>query len=269
MGQSQSTFAELATMMQHLERLQYSQELQKNPAQYNEFVNSRIDEMTDEVFNRKRTAFQKAHIDLGRYMDMDHNAGYYKTRSKDVVTLTDLLQAQNAKLLSNVEHDKSLSKRQFEINDWYNYNKLETLFFLQVFFISSLAMAVIIYLNKNGTITNSLSGLLTGLLVIIVSMLGIYRYYYTNRVRDTRLWNRRYFGKAVPPKPAAKCDKSGNVTLDLNDFIPKEATQCADKEAGRFSEWQDNLEKEMLNYQQTGADPAPGTGSLLCGGTGK
>jgi len=264
MGQGQSMTSDLASTLQSLERMQFSKELQQNPAQYNAYVNTRIDQMTSEVFNRKRAAFQKAHIDLGRYMDMDHNANYYKERAGDVDRLTDEIEANNRRMLEGVEHDKNLSKRQFEINDWYNYNKLETLFFLQIFFMAALSMAVVIFLQKNGTVTNAMAGLLTGILVAIVALVGIYRYYYTNRTRDTRLWHRRYFPKAAAPNPPAKCDPNGELSLDLNALLPKGLTQCVDDEAGKFSDWQSNLTKEMLNYQTTGADPAPGTGNLLC-----
>jgi hypothetical protein len=266
MGQGQSITSDFASVFQSLERMEFAKELQRNPSQYNSYVNTRIDQMSGEVFNRKRAAFQKAHIDLGRYMDMDHNANYYKARAGDVDRLTDVIERNNKTLLEGVEHDKTLSKRQFEINDWYNYNKLETLFFLQVFFMAALSMAVVIFLQKNGTVTNAMAGLITGILVAIVALVGIYRYYYTNRIRDTRLWNRRYFPKTAAPKPPAKCDPNGNLTLDLNTILPKELTQCADKEASKFGEWQENLEKELLNYQKTGDDPAPGTASLLCGG---
>jgi len=268
MSQSQSNAAASVLQYQELERLQFSQDLQRNPAQYNQYVNQRIGQMTDEVFNRKRTAFQKAQIDLGRYMDMDHNAGYYKTRSKDVVTLTDMMDEANQKVMANVQHDKQLSKRQFEINDWANANKLETLFFLQVFFCVSLLMAAIIYAKNTGLVTATFASFMTGVLVIFVAGLGYYRYYYTANTRDTRLWNRRYFGKATPPKPAVKCDPSGNADFNMADFLPEEITKCASQQAGRFNAWQDNLQNEILNYQQTGQDPAPGTGSILCGGTG-
>ena len=265
MGQGQSTTSDLTSTLQNLERMQFSKELQQNPGQYNTYVNTRIDQMTSEVFNRKRTAFQKAHTDLGRYMDMDHNANYYKVRSGDVDRLTDSIKKNNNHLLQTVEHDKNLSKRQFEINDWYNYNKLETLFFLQIFFMAALSMAVVIFLHKNAAVTNAMAGLLTGIIVTIVALVGIYRYYYTNRIRDTRLWHRRYFpdSSSVGPKPPVKCDANGTMSLDLNAVFPKELTRAIDEEATKFDDWQSNLQSEMLNYQRTGADP--GTGNLLCG----
>ena len=122
MGQSQS--ADLASALQDLERMQFSKELQDNAGQYSAYVNTRVNQMTGEVFNRKRTAFQKAHIDLGRYMDMDHNANFYKERSGDVDRMLTTINAKNKVLMDNVEHDKTLSKRQFEINDWSNYLSL-------------------------------------------------------------------------------------------------------------------------------------------------
>ena len=254
---------------QDLERLKFSQNLRQNPADYSAYVNQRVDDMTNEVFNRKRAAFQKAQIDLGRYMDMDHNANFYKARSGDVDRMSDIIGANNKNIKDSLERDRDISKRQFEINEWYNYNKLETLFFLQVFFISSLCMAIVIFLHKNGTLTNALSALLTGMILFIVAGLGLYRYFYTTRTRDHRLWHRRYFGTAKAPKPAKLCSNGGEIDMDINSIIPKDVTECADQAVQRYSNWQDSLEKEMLAYQETGTTPngingQKGIGGLIC-----
>jgi hypothetical protein len=263
MGQGQSTYnyyAPLAAIFQDLERMKFAQDLRRQPADYTAYVNTRIDELSTEIFNRKRTAFQKAHIDLGRYMDMDHNANYYKARSGDVDRLTGVLADNNARVAQSLERDRDLSRRQFEINEWYNYNKLETLFFLQVFFMASLGMAIVIFLQKSAAITNALAALLTVLILVVVGGVGLYRYRYTKRTRDPRLWHRRYFEGAGPVKPVAKCDNNGNLDIDINKLIPKDVTQCADDAAGRFNKWQDSVEKEMLAYQTTGATPSRITG---------
>lgn len=253
MGQGSSTtnpFIPMASVFQDLERMKFSQNLRKNPEDYNAYVSQRVDSMTDEIYNRKRASFQKAHIDLGRYMDMDHNANFYKTRSGDVDRLTDEIGANNLRVKQNLANDRDLTKRQFEINEWYNYNKLETLFFLQVFFISSLAMSLIIYGQKNNLITSMMSGLLTILLLATVFITGVYRYYYTNRQRDTHLWNRRDWGPLKEPvkKSPTGC-ANGQMTVSLNDLLPESVTQCADDAANRFGRWQDNLTNEMANYQ--------------------
>jgi hypothetical protein len=243
------------SVYEDLERLQFSKNLRSDPQQYSAYVQERVQTLTDEVFNRKRAAFQKAHIDLARYMDMDHNANFYKARSGDVDRLTDGIGANNDRIKQALARDKDVSRRQFEINEWYNYNKLETLFFLQVFFIVSLLMAIIIFLQKNGTLTGSMAGLLTTLLFLVVAGLGVYRYYYTRRVRDTRLWHRRYFEKATPPPPPPRCSPDGRVNLDINDVLPKEVTECADQAISNFSKWSETLENSISDYQTGGRPP--------------
>jgi hypothetical protein len=257
MGNSSSNpYAPLALAFQDLERLQFSKQIRDNPAEYIAYVNQRIGVLTDDIYTRKRNAFQKAHIDLARYMDMDHGANYFKTRSADVDRLTDSVISNNDRMKSEIAFDKDITKRQFEINEWYNYQKLEVLFFLQLFFMSALTMTVVIYLNKNAMITNAMAGLLTGLLVAIVAAVGLYRYYYTYRVRDPRLWHRRYFGSAAPPKAPAKCNPDGTLDVNLNTIVPESVTQCADDAAKRFSTWQSNLENEITAFRETGATPS-------------
>jgi hypothetical protein len=257
-------FISSSLMNQDLERLQFARNLRKNPADYAKYVTTRTDQLTDEILSNKRTAFQKAQIDLGRYMNMDHNAAFYKTRAADVNRLSQTIDANNSRVEQGLRRDKDISKRQFEINEWYNYNKLETLFFLQVFFISALSMAIIIFLQKNATITNALAALLTGLLFLIVLGIALYRYYYTRSVRDNRLWHRRYFGSATPPPKPAACSKDGTIELDINTIIPKAFTQCADEGTKRFSQWQNNLEKEMEDYMETGQVPGAASSSSIC-----
>jgi hypothetical protein len=249
-------------VMQELERLKFSQDLRKNPSDYAAYVNQRVDEMSDEVFARKRAAFQKAQVDLGRYMDMDHNANFYKSRNADVDRLTTSIEENNNRLVQSVAFDKDITKRQFEINEWYNYNKLETLFFLQLFFIAALSGAIIVFLQKNSIITSTLAGILYAILALVAAGTGLYRYYYTSKIRDPRLWHRRNFGPAKPPKPATQCDKDGNIVFDVNSIIPKGATQCASDAAQRYQKWQDNLQQEMMKYQSSGGVAPSGSGSI-------
>lgn len=269
MGQGSSStynmYAPMAAVFQDLERLKFTQDLRQNPAEYASYVNTRINTLTDEIYNQKRVAFQKAHIDLSRYMDMDHNANLYKIRSADVDRLTSSITENNERIAQTLARDKDLTRRQFEINEWFNYNKLETLFFLQLFFIAVLSMAIVVFLQKNATITNALAGLLTLIILVVVLGVGIYRYFYTTRTRDPRLWHRRYFNTAKPPRAAVQCDRGGNIDVDVNALIPKEVTQCVDDAAQRFNSWQDALKQEIVAYQTTGATPSRILGDKLGG----
>ena len=86
--------------------------------------------------------------------------------------------------------------------------------------------------------------------------MGVYRYYYTRRIRDARLWHRRYFEKQTPPPPPPVCSPNGTLQFDLNQVIPKGVTECADQAAQNYSKWQDNLENSLAAYQTSGKPPA-------------
>lgn len=255
-----------AVHYQDLELLHFARETQKDPSQFSAYMNKNINAITKDVFGQKRAAFQKAAVDMNRYMSMDHHANFYKIRTGDVERLTGAISSGNTLLRQQIDHDKNLSKRQFEINDYYNYNKLEFLFFLQMFFVASLLMVIIIYLQKTSAITNALAGMLTILLVVIVGITGVYRYKYTKYTRDTRLWHRRYFGGASPPEKMAKCDPNGEISVDLNTVFPKGLTECADDAAGRFNNWQQSLQKEMSDYQEKGVMANRLSGDTSIGG---
>jgi hypothetical protein len=268
-----------AMAYQDLERLQFSKNLRANPGDYSAYVNERVEKLTDEIYNRKRAAFQKAHIDLARYMDLDHNANFYKERAGDVDRLTDAMSANNKSIEQKLIRDNAVSRRQFEINEWYNQNKLETLFFLQVFFIVSMLMACVIYLQKTGVLTTQTASLITILLCLIVAALGVYRYYYTRRIRDARLWHRRYFPKGKTPKAPPACPGGSNTLTNLQELIPEGVAKCAAQAAGNlgnaesnFEKWQDELQKNMADYQTSGKPPkslfgkAGSLGGLVCDG---
>lgn len=287
---------------QDIEKIRFSNGLRKNMNDYNQIVQQRVDEMANEAFQRKRTAFQKAHIDLGRYMDMDHNAGYYLSRNQDVDDLLTLFENNNKRILSDVAYDKDVSKRQFEINEYFYHNKLETLFFLQLFFISTLAMGGVIYAGRAGMVTPKMAGLLTMLLVALVVVVGVTRYFYTSRTRDHRQWHRRFFPKEAPaanpaikcPCPTAKyadlvnsidekalklpagmtkqsiidmlsCSGGVNPEFDLNKIIPRGVTQCGEEAKIKFDDWSKSFEDELTAYQTLGTPPKKiADGSSLC-----
>ena len=233
------TFGDLA-------QSQFATNLKKNPSDYAQLASSHVDTMVNESYNRKRTTFQKAHIDLARYMDMEHNSDFYKARSGDVDRLTDAIGANNNRIQQELARDKDISRRQFEINDWYNYNKLETLFFLQLFFMASLVMAIVIFLQKNGTLTTQLASLITLIVVGGLIITGVYRWKYTNTWRDGRLWHRRVFPKEEAPPEASTCGKDTEVTVVLGNKCTADLT---DKVSGMMD--------EMAAFQEGGVRPQP------------
>ena len=212
--------------IQELEKIKFSYDLRKNPDDFNRYVSERIDRISNETLDKKRAAFQKAHTDMGRYFDMDHNANFYKIRNTDVANLQEQMLQRSRAAFQGIKHDKDLTRRQAEINDWYFNDKLETLFFLQVFFIVVLSMAIVTYLQKNGFITSQFAVYLTAILVFVVIGTGLYRNRYTKEFRDSRFWSKRNFREreVVTSKEPDQCAPPGD-----GSFLPKEVSECADR----------------------------------------
>jgi hypothetical protein len=246
---------------QELQNIEFSQALRSDPAQYQAFVKEKVDKLMNENLNIKRSAFQKAHIDYGRYMDMDHNAQLYKTRSDDVNTLQDVIEKSNNLYLENIQKDNNISRRQVEINEYSYNNKLETLFFLQLLFLSVLLLTVVIYLQRNGIVGNTFAGMLTLLVLLGVIGTGLYRWNYTRNTRDGRFWSRRYFkdeddGKSQVQQ-LGRCDAQGNYVFDLKKLVPDVFDQSARSVADKFNRVNNELLEQAAVYQTTGSLPIP------------
>ena len=221
--------------LQDMEQIQFAQNLQNDPDAFNKYVSERVNRITTETLDAKRSAFQKAQSDLGRYMDMDHNAAFYTTRNDDVLRLqNDILQKTRASV-SGVLHDKDITRRQTEINEWYYNDKLETVFFLQIFFIVMLTMAIVMYLLKNAFISTPFAAFLTVLLMSGVGLVGLYRWRYTSVDRDGRFWHKRAFykPKKVPVKPACPCAENDTSPGAFGVAI-SDAQKCAEKAVSRL-----------------------------------
>jgi hypothetical protein len=219
------------------------------------YVQARIAEIGNEATDRKQNVFTKTFVDFQRTVDMDHQAVYSGIRNANLKNVADYIKDHNSATRNYVQHDKDLSKRQFEINEYYYNNKLDTLFFLQVLLISTLAMAIIIYMNKKGILTTPMSGILTLLLTVIVVIVGVTRYFYTTRTRDRRLWHKRYFQTEGEPKPdLLSCPTTGPTAgptaypiLNLNAVLDESTTQCYADMKDTLDGWNDTLTQEVKN----------------------
>ena len=103
---------------QELQQIGFSQDIQSDPASYQSYVKQNVDKLMKETLQRKQDAFQKTLVDTGRYMDMDHNAQLYQTRSSDITKLQQVIRDVNTKYEAGIDTNKKLTRRQFEINEW-------------------------------------------------------------------------------------------------------------------------------------------------------
>jgi hypothetical protein len=214
----------------------------------------------------KNNTFAKQYVNLGRHFDMTHNATYYQMRNKDLLNLENDKLANINTAIQSQGYNTDITRRQVEINNWYYQDKLETLFFLQIFFMSMLAMVILFYFQKTGTITNGFAGTLTFILVVIVGAVGIYRYNFTKNVRDSRWWYKRKFPTPTyTEKPKCGCEedpfkpdtskmscpaKSGNGPCTSSLFSRDKPQQVGPSDT--FNRVNKQLENETISYLTTG-----------------
>ena len=251
-----------------MEQVQFAQQLQSNPDDFNRYVSERVERITSETLDTKRSAFQKAQSDLGRYMDMEHNASYYSTRNADVLTLQDDMVKKTQAAVSGVKHDKDITRRQAEINEWYYNDKLETVFFLQLFFILMLAMAIVMYLLKNSFISTPFAAFLTVILMVGVGFVGLYRWRFTNNDRDGRFWHKRAFYQPTktPVKSACPCATTDTSPSAFGVALTN-AENCGNKALARLQGVGEGIGNAVSPYGAIALGSGVGVVGSIVGGT--
>jgi len=188
----------------NLKAIQQEFEMRQNPDEYKAKIQAQLDKIQNENKNMKRNAFARLFNDYGRHLDQEKNAQNYASRSTDVLAMVESNLRNTSGGMDFNKYNKDLSRRQIEINDWYYQDKLETLFFLQMFFMTMLTMSIVFYFQKTGMLSSAFAGFLTVVLLAIVGAAGVYRWWFTGIVRDSRWWYKRRFGKPLY-KEEKKC----------------------------------------------------------------
>lgn len=161
----------------------------------------------DTVINEATGSFDQS-IAIGQNTSDSLTAyALYQSRNQSLTNIANDLTTENNKQKQLVSKDLQTSTRQTEINNWEYENKMDTLFFLQVLFITLCISAVALYLRHSfllsGTVAFSMIGL--GILVAVLVLLN--RWMFTSRLRDKRYWNRQYI-------PASK-----SLSSDINKCV--------------------------------------------------
>ena len=96
--------------------------------------------------------------------------------------------------------------RQVEINEWSNFNKLDTLYILQVIFIGLCLVCILAYLMLQGLITPYLFKFISYTIGLIVLVMIALRWRYTSLSRNKRYWHKAEFPRVNKPvTPPASC----------------------------------------------------------------
>ena len=162
-----------------------------NDSQRTAFINNGITSAIDSVSASKATNYTNASKMLLGADNSVTSAAYYLLRTEDLTNLATDLNDVATKQVTENTINKQLADRQYEINEWSNSNKLDTLFFLQILFISLTLTAVFLFLMQNGLLPYYLFGLFSFLTVAFAVIVLIYRARFTAVKRDGRYWNKQ------------------------------------------------------------------------------
>ena len=192
--------------LQDIEKIQYLQTLQSDPAGYQQFITDKSSRIQSELVDTKRAAFTKVSGDMARFMDMDHNSQATLLRSGQLAASQNHIYTEQDRALATKKNNEDLTRRQVEINEWYYENKRETLFVLQLILLTALTVVVLLAMKTYGWIGPTAADFVTLFVLVVAAGTWVYRWYYTTYVRDRRYWNARNFKAGEIPAPAPKCD---------------------------------------------------------------
>jgi len=166
-----------------------------SPAQQASFLSGQVNGAISTVQSEKQNTYKSAASTLEGLDQNIASAMYYLARTQDLTNIASNIDTLAQKQLSTIDQNQDVSIRQHEINEWSNSNKLDTLYFLQVLFVTLSFIGVLLFLKVSGLISGYLFSLLTRLSAIVLIIVLIFRYRYTAVARDTRYWSKTKFPK--------------------------------------------------------------------------
>jgi hypothetical protein len=91
--------------------------------------------------------------------------------------------------MNSTIYNYDLAGRQTEINEYAYQNKLDTLFFLQLLFVSILIVAVFAYLASIDMVSYLFVAYVALIILIIDILLFLSRFAFTTKIRDQNRWS--------------------------------------------------------------------------------
>lgn len=171
----------------------------------------------------KEKVFNAAMTNLRSTDNSLTSSGYYLTRTNDLITISNDMDAMTVKKLQESDVNSGIITRQQQINEWSNHNKLDTLYFLQILFICLTIVCLLIFLKSMGYISLTLQIFLMVLVSAFAVFVLITRARYTSVVRDSRYWDKKRFSKEVPPPSniSLSCPSPQSITNAVRRLTPK------------------------------------------------
>jgi len=207
--QSVTDLTRLAQDVQYTTALRGMSEQQKQA-----YFNSQKQELLDDILKDREATFQKTYTDAVRNNAIQHSLFFYQQRNRDLETLGTAIKTKNEAEIGTTKYNNQLATRQYEINEWSYNNKMDTLFVFQLLFVTVALAAALMYVSKLGFVSQSVVGIIVGILLVIDILVLYNRYNYTNKIRNKRYWNKRNY-----PRKTLAQDDSGSTCPPGEGFI--------------------------------------------------
>jgi triacylglycerol esterase/lipase EstA (alpha/beta hydrolase family) len=137
------------------------------------------------------------------------NTAYYLSRSKDLVNLASDVNKVAGDQITTASINQKLTRRQNEINEWSNFNKLEMLYIMQIIFISLSLIGILSYLLSISYINSSLFWTIVSAVFVLDLLIIIFKVRFTMVNRDGRYWNKmRFANQPVNKSNSSKSSES-------------------------------------------------------------
>jgi hypothetical protein len=151
-----------------------------------EFTSANVQDALKSVASKKENAFSDA---------------YRVTQTRNMGNTAQGIDSMIQQRLETSQQNGSMVGRQYEINEWSNSNKLDTLFFMQILFICITFVTVMMFLKVRGFISATLFTVVSVVAGLVASIALILRARYTSVVRDSRYWHKARFPSVANPYP--------------------------------------------------------------------
>ena len=179
----------------------------KNPDALQQYLQTQQDKVFKDIITQKDSTFQKVYGNLTQSVKSQESNIMYNNKNIEISKLNKKTYDTQKKNVDNMNQNKDLLHRTYEMNEWSVNNKKDTLFVYSMLFIILSGLLFITGLWKLKIVSTSLWVFLSIPMIIIFVMTVIYRLQYTNIFRNKRYWNRKIFeGKNVNGKiPVPLC----------------------------------------------------------------
>jgi hypothetical protein len=195
------TVIDYTKLFQDVELATALQQLRNNPSELQQFLQNQQDTIYKNVTTQKDDSFQKVYGDLQRALDANEAMLMYNKRSGEVDSMYEQLYNEKKKEVNDLQFNKDLAGRKYEMNQWTIGNKDDTLFVYSMLFIGLSAALLFSGLWKAGVIGTGLLAAILGGLILVFVLTVVIRAQYTNVLRNKRYWDRKIFkgeGAKIP-----------------------------------------------------------------------